>query len=122
MNVPAYFPDLTVALEDVRDRLRAIGLEAALDTADVNVPGCWVKFVGAFGSSVLGGDSPVAVEVYCLVGAMPPSESLAALSDLASEVVEELGYPDGPVRPQATTFGNSVVEHPTLVLPYDVVI
>lgn len=115
----AYFPDINLALDYVVDRLKGVGIEAAVNTAEVNPPGAWVKFVG-FSNGVLSGDELVDVEVSVVVGAMPLRDAYAALSDLAAEVVEECGHPDGPVRQQATTFGNDVVALPTLVLPYHV--
>lgn len=117
--MPAYFPDIASALDLVVVRLRGVGLETAIDPSDLNPPGVWVKFAG-FGTDVLSGATLVHVEVACVVGAQPLPEAYRALVDVADEVVEELGHPDGPVRAQATTFGNDPVALPTLVLPYDV--
>lgn len=115
----AYFPDINAALDLVVDTLAGVGIEAAVDTAAVNPPGAWVNFTG-FGDSVLDGTTLVLVEVAVVVGAKPLDEAYLDLADLASEVVEALGHPDGPVRKQATTFGNDAVSLPTLVLPYAV--
>lgn len=119
--MPAYFPDINAALDLVVDRLVAVGIEAATSTADVNPPGAWINFTG-FGESVLDGETFVLVEVAVLVGAMPLAEAYLALAELAEEVVEALGHPDGPVRKQATTFGNDAVALPSLVLPYAVAV
>lgn len=119
--MPAYLPDIVEALATVRGRLEGVGLEVATSTAEVNPPGVWLNFTG-FADSVLSGETFVVVEAAVVVGAMPLEEAYAALVDLASEVVEELGHPDGPIRKQATTFGNDAVSLPTLVLPYNVAV
>lgn len=113
-----YFPDINAALAEVVDALRDVNIETAVDTADVNPPGAWVAFVGFSNLVTLSGDSYVEVEVAVVVGAMPLTEAYAALVDLADDVVGVLGHPTGPVRKQATTFGNDPVALPTLVLPY----
>lgn len=115
--MPAYLPDIDAALALVVSRLRGVDVEAAVSTGDVNVPGAWVNFVG-FGSSVLDGQTPVLVEVAVLVGALDLANVYAALTDLASEVIEELGHPDGPIRKQTIVLGNDPVGLPALVLPY----
>lgn len=113
------FPDVSAALDLVVGRLRGVDVETDVNTANVNPPGAWVKWVG-FDTAVLTGEEFVRVEVVLVVGAMPLDEAYKALVALAEEVVEELGYPDGPIRQQATLFGNDPVALPSLVLPYNV--
>lgn len=116
-----YFPDVNAALGIVVDGLRGVDIEAAVDTADVNPPGAWCRWVG-FASDVLSGEGYVVVEVVLVVGAKPLSEAYDALVALAEEVVELFGHPDGPIRQQATVFGNDPVPLPSLVLPYYVAV
>lgn len=113
----AYFTDPTPALDSLVSLLQGVGVEAAVDSAKVNAPGVWVRWVG-FSTAVMTGEEWVAVELALVVGAMPLDEAYRQLVALADEVVELLGHPDGPVRQQATTFGGDPVPLPTLVLPY----
>lgn len=115
----AYFLDPVPALDEVVARLQGVDIEAAVNTAHVNLPGAWVRWAG-YDSLVLSGEEFVRVEVVLLVGAMPLDEAYRQLVALAEEAVEELGYPDGPVRQQATLFANDPVALPSLVLPYNV--
>lgn len=120
----AYFPDINAALDLVATGLRGVDLEAAINTADLTPPGAWVRLSPSnpFPLDVLSGESFVGVEVVCVVGAMPLADAYDALTALAEEVVELYGHPDGPVRTQATVFGNDPVPLPSLVLPYHVAV
>lgn len=122
--MPAYFPDVAAAVALVVDALVAVNIETAVDTARVNVPGVWVRLSPSdpFPADLLSGESFVGVEVAAVVGAMPLTDAYSALVELADEVVGVLGHPDGPVRAQATIFGNDPVGLPTFVLPYHVAI
>lgn len=118
----SYFPDINAGLKLLVDALHGVDIEAAVDTASVNPPGVWVRMSPSdpFPLDLLSGEQFLGVEVACVVGAMPLTEAYDSLTELASEVVELFGSPDGPVRIQATLFGNDEVGLPTIVLPYHV--
>ena len=118
--MPTYFPDVPAALDLVVARLTAVDVEAAIDTAHVHAPGAWVSLSKSnpFPVDLLSGEGFVGVEVAVVVGALPLPEAYRQLTELAAEVVETLGHPDGPIRVQETLFGNDPVALPTLVLPY----
>lgn len=117
-----HFPDIAAALELVVGLIKGADIEAAVNTSEVNAPGCWVRLspTDPFPVDLLSGEGFVGVDVSVVVGAMPLLDAYRALCELGDKVVDVLGHPDGPVRPQATVFGHDPVELPTLVMPYHV--
>lgn len=99
------------------DALRDVAIEADVDPAKVNPPAVWVKWIG-YDQAVLSGGEYLRVEAFCTVGANAYPDAIAALVDLGDRVADVLGFPDGPVRHQATLFASNPTPLPTLVLPY----
>jgi hypothetical protein len=110
-------PDLAERLNVAVDLLKGVGLTAAVDPADVDVPGCWVDLTGVLRWTLKGCD--VACEVVLIVPAVDGrAQQYAALQVLLDKAVEAMGIPDGDVRKQATVLPESPVAYPSLVLPY----
>lgn len=110
-------PDLAARLAVAVDLLKGVGLTAAVDPSEVDVPGCWVDLTGVLNWTLRG--CWVGCEVVVIVPAVEGrAQQYAALQELLDKVVEALGIPDGDVRKQATILPESPVAYPSLVLPY----
>lgn len=107
-------PDLTAAYDLVVSRLRALDITADIDPARVDAPGVWVKPAGV---EFTLGDAFTLAELHCIVAANDLNSAMPDLDDLASEVVEELGRPDGDIRFASVTMPSGT-PRPALVLPY----
>lgn len=114
MAIP--LPDVKARLDGVVTRIRGLGIEADIDVALVNVPGVWVKWLGLDLGSL--DDGYVKADLVLMVEANATADVLVALQDLADEVVEEFGRPDGDPRTQSTVVPDGPVPLPSLVLPY----
>lgn len=111
-------PDVSARLAALVQRLANLDIDADIDPAKVSVPGVWVHWTGLDHPVTLDGDGYVAVDLVVMVPANELTVAIPALQDLAEEVVEEFGRPDGDLRTQATTLPDGGAPVPSLVLPY----
>lgn len=111
-------PDVETLLAAVVARLNALDIDADIDPAKVSVPGVWVHWTGVDHPVTLSGDGYVSADLVCMVPANELGVAIPALRELADEVEEEFGRPDGVLRTQATTLPDGGAPVPSLVMPY----
>lgn len=108
---------LSVApLRDLVDLLRAAGVRADLDPANVNLPGAWVTLEG-FQAANLTRDHRLLAVVWLLVPDTDASRALEALADLFNQVVPALLIPDGQVNVQGVQLPDTTTVLPGLRVP-----
>lgn len=96
--------------------LEAANVRAALDPAEVNVPGAWVTLDG-FQTTNVRGDTAVDVAVYLIVGDTDTRRALDALAVLYGQVVPGVLIPDGRVIAQSVILPDSSTALPALKVP-----
>lgn len=102
-------------LQALVDQLRAAGLSADLDPAELSLPGCWVA-LDQLATATLAGQLRLSCTVYLIAPDTDPRRALDALGPMYDTVTDVL-TPDGPVVTQGVVMPADPTPLPALAVP-----
>lgn len=105
---PAPFAELLTALQ-------AAELEASMDPADLNLPGCWLALDQFRGVNVQG-NLRLECRLFLIAGDRDPLRAIEALGELHTKMLQVL-TPDGPVVSQGVVMPGDPTPLPALSVP-----
>lgn len=103
-------------LVDLVTALEAAEVRAALDPAQLNLPGAWVTLESVQATNVAR-DLKLWAVVYLITADQDYHRALDALAVMFNQVVPDVFTPDGPVVPQGVILPDSSTPLPGLRVP-----